>query len=131
MFRASSKIYPAVLRVPLSHMTSAEVAVFATSITLTPGTLVLSIDRGTVPSEAHSEVHPEIPVDGVSVAGDDGFLLVHAVYAEDSDAVREELDVMLNKVLWASRGQSYASDGTGKATDGAADTTTDTEAETI
>ena len=50
MFRPASKIYPAVLRVPLSHMTSAEVAVFATSITLTPGTLVLSIDRGTVPS---------------------------------------------------------------------------------
>ena len=99
MFRPNTKISPAILRVPLERMNSLEVTVFATSITLTPGTLVLAIDRGSA--------RLTMTLDGVAVSGDDGFLLVHSVYAEDLDAVRDELEIMMNKVLRASRGKAY------------------------
>ena len=32
---------------------------------------------------------------------------MHSVYAEDLDAVRDELEIMMNKVLRASRGKAY------------------------
>ncbi|MDY2978791.1 MAG: Na+/H+ antiporter subunit E [Lawsonella sp.] len=99
MFRPNTKISPAILRIPLERMNSLEVTVFATSITLTPGTLVLAIDRGSA--------RLTMTLDGVAVSGDDGFLLVHSVYAEDLDAVRDELEIMMNKVLRASRGKAY------------------------
>lgn len=94
-----SRISPAILRLPLRHMTSAEVSVLATSITLTPGSLVLAIDRG--------DCTPDAPLDSLSSPGDTGYLIVHVVYAEDVEHERESLHHMRRTVMKASRGWGW------------------------
>lgn len=96
---AKSKISPAILRFPIRHMTSPEVVVLATSITLTPGSLVLAIDRG--------EATASSPLDGVSSPGEHGYLLVHVVYAEDLEKEREVITDMRRHVMRASRGWKW------------------------
>ena len=94
-----SKISPAILRFPIRHMTSAEVVVLATSITMTPGSLVLAIDRG--------EPTPSSPIDGVSSPGEHGYLLVHVVYAEDLEQERAVINDVRAHVMRASRGWKW------------------------
>lgn len=94
-----SKISPAIIRFPIRHMTSPEVVVLAASITMTPGSLVLAIDRGE-PTETSS-------IDSVSSKGEHGYLLIHIVYAADLEQERAGINDVRSHVMRASRGWKW------------------------
>jgi multicomponent Na+:H+ antiporter subunit E len=75
----SARLAPGVLILPLRSSTSVEVALLAGLITLTPGTLVVGIDR------------------------DFREMWVHGMYAQDPEALRAELADMESRVLRALR----------------------------
>jgi multicomponent Na+:H+ antiporter subunit E len=75
----SARLVPGVLILPLRSRTSVEVALLAGLITLTPGTLVVGVDR------------------------DFRELWVHGMYAQDPEALRAELAGMETRVLRALR----------------------------
>ncbi|BDZ60708.1 Na(+)/H(+) antiporter subunit E [Demequina sediminis] len=74
---------PGIARLETRCRTDLEITLFASMITITPGTLTL----------------------GTDVVGDEQtrVLYVHGMYAADADALRAELRVMENKVLHAVR----------------------------
>lgn len=86
MLRRRSRIEPVLVRLPLRAATDVEIAVLASSITITPGTLTI----------------------GIAPATEDGpaSLLIHAVYGADPDSVLAGLRDMERRLLLASRGNT-------------------------
>lgn len=75
---------PRIVKLSLGDLTDLEVSLLTSSITITPGTLVLGVSprRGPEPGAA----------------------FVHALFGEDEEAVQAELEGMRSKVLAATRG---------------------------
>ncbi|GAB3110219.1 hypothetical protein GCM10027055_09240 [Janibacter alkaliphilus] len=76
---------PAIVELPLRCATDAEIAVFSSSITITPGTLV----AGTAAARWDEPAT----------------LFVHCLYARDVDAVVADLRDMESRLLTATRGR--------------------------
>lgn len=78
---------PAILELPLRCTTDLEISVMASSITITPGTITVGIASaaGTAPPT----------------------LYVHAIYADDPEAVRADLRVLEDHVLTMTRGPGW------------------------
>ena len=79
-----SLLAPAIVELPLRCVTDLEVSLFASSITITPGTVTLGI------AAAHDE-HPPT-------------LFVHAFFGQDTEQVRADLRDMEHRVLRMTRG---------------------------
>ncbi|GGK57554.1 Na+/H+ antiporter subunit E [Ornithinimicrobium pekingense] len=79
---------PAILELPLRCTTDLEVSLMASSITITPGTITVGI------ASAAGAAPPT--------------LYVHAIYAEDPEAVRADLRIMEDHVLTMTRGSAWA-----------------------
>ena len=78
---------PAILELPLRCSTDLEISVMASSITITPGTITVGI------AGASGRTPPT--------------LFVHAIYAEDPEAVRASLHDMEDHVLRMTRGPGW------------------------
>lgn len=77
---------PAIVELPLRCRTDLEISLMASSITITPGTVVLGVaaaDGGTPPT-----------------------LFVHAIYGSDADGVLEGLRDMEDRLLKMTRGRA-------------------------
>lgn len=84
---------PRIVKLSLAGMSDLEIALLTSSITITPGTLVLGIAAadGPAPSAA----------------------FVQGLFGEDEDALVEGLEEMRRRVVAATRGRSSARKGTG------------------
>lgn len=82
---------PAILELPLRCTTDLEISVMASSITITPGTITVGI------ASAAGAAPPT--------------LYVHAIYADDPEAVRADLRDMEDRVLTMTRGPARAREG--------------------
>lgn len=78
---------PRIVKLSLGDLTDLEVSLLTSSITITPGTLVLGVS----------------PHDGA----DPRAAFVHALFGADESAVLTELETMRNRLLAATRGGGH------------------------
>lgn len=83
-FRATATTHPAIVELPLRCRTDGEIAAMASSITITPGTLVLGTAAGT----------PDTPPT----------LFVHALFGGTREQILDDLRDMETRLLRATRG---------------------------
>lgn len=85
---------PRIVKLSLAGLTDLEVALLTSSITITPGTLVLGIasEAGAAPPAA----------------------FVQGLFGEDEDALVEGLEEMRRRVVAATRGRTAAGEGSSR-----------------
>ncbi|GAA1491178.1 Na+/H+ antiporter subunit E [Brachybacterium sacelli] len=88
VYSPGTRSSPAIVEYPLRATTDVEIIMMASSITITPGTLVVGIAHGTL-EESSS-------------------LFVHALFAESRDQVTADLSEMEERLLRATRGSGGA-----------------------
>lgn len=79
VLRPKQKLRPAIVAVPAASRTDAEWSMISILITLTPGTMTVTLSK------------------------EDGVLYVHSMFADTRDAVAEEIQEMENRMLRAMR----------------------------
>nr|WP_231447386.1 Na+/H+ antiporter subunit E [Brevibacterium zhoupengii] len=89
LFRPGQYAQPMIVEIPLRCVTDLEVTLFASSITITPGTLVTAIAAGT-------STQPPV-------------LFVHALFEESEEAAMEGLYDMESRLLAMTRGRAPSS----------------------
>jgi multicomponent Na+:H+ antiporter subunit E len=82
---------PRIVKLSLAGMSDLEVTLFTSSITITPGTLVLGIAAADGPAPAAA--------------------FVQGLFGEDEDALVEGLEEMRRRVVSATRGRTSAREG--------------------
>lgn len=87
-FSSAHPLTPAIVEFPLRCSTDAEVTIMASSITITPGTLVVGIASAT-------ETEPPT-------------LFVHSVFDDDRDSILAGLHDMETRLLTMTRGRAAA-----------------------
>lgn len=92
LFRPGHYAHPMIVEIPLRCVTDLEVTLFASSITITPGTLVTAIASGT-------STQPPA-------------LFVHALFEDSEDAAVEGLYDMESRLLAMTRGRAPSSPAT-------------------
>ncbi|MBE9403342.1 Na+/H+ antiporter subunit E [Brachybacterium sp. p3-SID1565] len=100
-YSRGTKSSPAIVEFPLRCTTDAEIIAMASSITITPGTLVVGTAHGT---EAE---HPS--------------LFVHALFAESREQVLADLTDMEDRLLRVTRGRAGAQDDPARGSGGTTD----------
>ena len=86
LFRLGQYAHPMIVEIPLRCVTDLEVTLFASSITITPGTLVAAIASGT-------STQPPV-------------LFVHALFEDSEEAALEGLYDMETRLLAMTRGRA-------------------------
>lgn len=92
LFRPGQYAHPMIVEIPLRCVTDLEVTLFASSITITPGTLVTAIAAGT---------SRQPPV-----------LFVHALFEDSEEAAMEGLYDMESRLLAMTRGRAPSTSAT-------------------
>ncbi|WP_193103735.1 Na+/H+ antiporter subunit E [Brachybacterium sp. FME24] len=91
VYSPGTRSSPAIVEYPLRATTDVEIVAMASSITITPGTLVVGIAHGTLEEDCS--------------------LFVHVLFAESRDQVIADLREMEERLLRATRGHSGADAG--------------------